>query len=210
MPNNLFITFEGPDGSGKSTIIKMIAEYFTKHNIPFVLTREPGGSKIAEMIRNIILDPQNKEIAYTTEALLYAASRAQHFEDIIKPGLRDNKIVLCDRFIDSSLVYQGIARQLGVDEIMAINQFAIEGVLPDLTIFFDVDPVIGLQRIAANDNREVNRLDLEGIDFHKQVYNGYLSIVKQFNNRFETVDASKSIEEVFNDTLSIIKGRLDE
>lgn len=210
MSNNLFITFEGPDGSGKSTIIKLVAQYFIENNIPFVMTREPGGSRIAEMIRDIILDPENKEIAYTTEALLYAASRAQHFEEIIKPALAANKVVLCDRFIDSSLVYQGVARGLGIAEIMKINQFAIEGVLPNLTVFFDVDPIIGLERIKVNDNREVNRLDLEGIEFHQQVYNGYLSIIKQEPARFGIVDANQSIEKVFNDTISLIKERLDE
>ena len=147
MKKSFFISFEGPDGSGKSTIIKKVAEYFSENNIDYVLTREPGGSQIAEEIRNIILNTKNTNLSASTEALLYAASRAQHFDEIIKPALNNNQVVLCDRFLDSSLVYQGVARELGVDRVLQINKFAIEDVLPDLTVFFDVDPLIGLERI---------------------------------------------------------------
>ncbi|MDR3214995.1 MAG: dTMP kinase [Bacilli bacterium] len=209
MDKRLFITFEGPDGSGKTTIIKMVAKYLKNNNIDFVLTREPGGSLIAEQIRNIILNPNNLELSSTTEALLYAASRAQHFNEVIEPALMNNKLVLCDRFIDSSLAYQGVARGLGIDEVMEINRFAIKDVLPDLTIFFDLDPIIGLNRINNSEFREINRLDLEEKAFHYQVYEGYLKIVKMYQKRFKVVDAHKPIEEVYNNVINIIMEQLN-
>lgn len=207
MKKSFFISFEGPDGSGKSTIIKKVAEYFSENNVDYVLTREPGGSQIAEEIRNIILNTKNTNLSASTEALLYAASRAQHFDEIIKPALNNNKVVLCDRFLDSSLVYQGVARELGVDRVLQINKFAIEDVLPDLTVFFDVDPLIGLERINKSSNREINRLDLEGIEFHNKVYEGYHDIIKSDRKRFEIINAEQSIEQVFNDTILAIKDR---
>ncbi|MDR1781952.1 MAG: dTMP kinase [Bacilli bacterium] len=210
MQKSYFITFEGPEGSGKTTIIKMMAKYLKENNIDYVLTREPGGSLIAEQIRNIILNPNNLEISYETEALLYAASRAQHFSEVIKPALKENKVVLCDRFIDSSLAYQGVARKLGVEKVMELNRFAINDVLPDLTIFFDIDPVLGLARIKNSNFREINRLDLEKNDFHYQVYQGYKQIASMYENRFEIVDASQDINHVFNDVKDIIKNKLED
>ena len=204
---SFFVTFEGPDGSGKSTILKRVVAYLNDQGYEYVKTREPGGSTIAEQIREIILDPKNIKLSPSTEALLYAAARAQHFAEIIKPALDDNKIVLCDRFLDSSLVYQGIARNLGVEEVLNINRFAIKDVLPDLTIFFDVDPLIGLERIQKSKVREVNRLDLESVKFHQEVYDGYLKIVEDNQERFVVVDASQDIEKVFQDTIKIIKER---
>ena len=200
-----FITFEGVDGSGKSTIIKMVSEYFEKNNIPYISTREPGGSRIAEQIRNIILSCENSDLHPNTEALLYAAARAQHFSEIIEPAIKENKVVLCDRFLDSSLVYQGIARNLGVENVLNINKFAINDILPTITIFFDVDPEIGLRRINLNKERELNRLDLEGLEFHNKVYNGYKQIINSDPNRFIIIDASQSIEKVFEDTILAIK-----
>lgn len=207
MEKGFFITFEGPDGSGKTTILEMVASYFNDNNIPFIKTREPGGSLIAEEIRTIILNPENKNLSYKAEALLYAASRAQHFDEVIVPALNEDKIVLCDRFIDSSLVYQGVARNLGIENILKINEFAIDDFLPDLTIFFDVSPEIGLKRIAENKIREVNRLDLESITFHEKVYEGYLKIHKTFDKRIVRIDASKGIDEVFTATIKVIEER---
>lgn len=200
-----FISFEGVDGSGKSTIIKMIGDYFSAQQIEYVLTREPGGSKIAEQIRDIILSCDNKNLSASTEALLYAASRAQHFSEIIEPALAANKIVLCDRFLDSSLVYQGIARNLGVEAVLTINKFAIKDILPTKTIFFDVNPAIGLERINSNKTREINRLDLEGLTFHQKVYDGYKKIIEDDPDRFIIIDASLSIDEVFEQTLNALK-----
>jgi dTMP kinase len=201
---SLFITFEGPEGAGKTTIINMITEELMKRGIDFISTREPGGIRIAESIRNIILNPENIEMDIRTEALLYAAARRQHLAEKVLPALQEGKIVLCDRFIDSSLAYQGVGRGIGIDEIYKINDFAINGLMPNLTIYFDLDPRIGLKRVHQADEREINRLDLEELDFHLKVQNGYREIIKREPNRFTIIDASKSIDEVYRDTLHVI------
>lgn len=202
--NGLFITFEGPEGSGKTSVIKGIKAYFEESKIDFITTREPGGIKIAEDIRDIILNKENTMMDPHAEALLFAASRSQHFYEKVKPALDQGKVVLCDRFIDSSLAYQGYARGLGFDEVYEINKFAIGNVLPDLTLFIDVPPQVGLERVF-NNTRKVDRLDLEKIDFHERVYNGYLEVAKRFPERFKKIDGTKSVEEVINDTLEVIK-----
>ena len=202
--SGIFITFEGGEGSGKTTIAKLVKEELEKQGYEVLLTREPGGVDIAENIRDIILDINNTHMDSRTEALLYAASRRQHLVEKVLPALNDNKIVICDRFVDSSLVYQGIARGIGIDEVYNMNLFAINDIMPSLTIFFDVDPKIGLERVHSND-REVNRLDLESLDFHNKVYNGYLTICDKYPERIKRINASKDIEHVFNNVLSIIK-----
>lgn len=201
---SLFITFEGPEGAGKTTIINMVTEEFLKLGLNFISTREPGGIRIAESIRNIILNPENTEMDKRTEALLYAAARRQHLAEKVLPALEEGKIVLCDRFIDSSLAYQGVGRGIGIDEIYKINEFAINGLMPNLTIYFDLDPKVGLQRVHQADEREINRLDLEELDFHLKVQSGYTEIIKREPNRFKVIDASKSIEEVYEATLHAI------
>ena len=201
---SLFITFEGPEGAGKTTIINMVTEEFQKRGLDFISTREPGGIRIAESIRNIILDPENTEMDIRTEALLYAAARRQHLAEKVLPALEEGKIVLCDRFIDSSLAYQGVGRGIGIDEIYQINEFAINGLMPHLTIYFDLDPKIGLQRVHQADEREINRLDLEELDFHLKVQSGYYEIIKREPNRFKVIDASRSIEEVYEATLQAV------
>ncbi|MCR4562926.1 MAG: dTMP kinase [Bacilli bacterium] len=204
----MFITFEGGEGSGKSTAIKKIVETLQKEGYEVVLTREPGGTPISEEIRNVILDKKNTNMDPRTEALLYAASRRQHIVEKIIPALKEGKIVLCDRYLDSSLAYQGGARGLGVDKILEVNQYATDGFEPDLTLLFDIEPEKGLARIAANAGREVNRLDLEKIQFHHDVRNAFLGLAKRFPQRYFIVDASKSIEEVFNQAMNEIERRL--
>lgn len=200
-----FITFEGPEGSGKTTIINMLNEKLCQDGYDVLLSREPGGSRISEIIRNIVLDPENKELSPSAEALLYAASRAQHFDEKIAPALEKNKVVLCDRFIDSSLVYQGIGRKLGVKEVYEINRFAIKDVLPTLTIFFDIEPSLGLERIRQNSNRKYDRLDMESLSFHEEVYEGYKMIANLYPDRIKIINARNSVEEVFNDVLKVIE-----
>lgn len=202
--NPIFITFEGPEGAGKTTIIKMITEEFTRRGLHFIATREPGGIRISEQIRNIILNPENTEMDERTEALLYAAARRQHLAEKVIPALKEGKIVLCDRFIDSSLAYQGVGRGIGIDEIYKINDFAINGLMPNLTIYFDLDPKVGLERVHQSNVREVNRLDLEELDFHLKVRRGYMEIIDREPERFQIIDASQPIEKVYNDTLSVI------
>lgn len=204
----MFITLEGPEGSGKTTAVNAAVEQLETMGYQIVRTREPGGTPIAEQIRNVILDKENTSMDGRTEALLYAASRRQHLVEKVWPAIKEGKIVICDRFLDSSLAYQGGARGLGVDEILNINLFATENTWPDLTLLFDMDPEIGLQRIASNSEREVNRLDLEKLDFHTKVRNTFLELAKRFPERYVIIDASQPREVVAKATLDVILSRL--
>jgi len=200
----MFITFEGPEGSGKTSVANKIVETLKTMGFDIVFTREPGGTPIAEQIRHIILDKENTMLDARAEALLYAASRRQHLVEKVWPALKDGKIVICDRFVDSSLAYQGGARGLGVDNILNINLFATENTLPNLTLLFDLDPEVGFARIAANKNREVNRLDLEERNFHIKVRDTFLKLSKRYKDRYRLIDASQSFDEVYNDALKVI------
>jgi len=204
MTNGKFITFEGNEGAGKSTLIEGIALQLRELNYHVEVTREPGGITIAEKIRDILLDKENKQMDLRTEALLFAAARRQHLVEKIKPALTEGKIVLCDRFIDSSLAYQGFARNIGIDAVLDINQFAIEDTFPDVTIFIDIHPEDGLRRIEREIKREVNRLDLEEIAFHQRVREGYLEVMKRFPNRIVRVNGDQSKESVVKETIAII------
>ena len=204
----MFITLEGPEGSGKTTAVEFAVKKLEEMGYQIVRTREPGGTPIAEQIRNVILDKQNTAMDARTEALLYAASRRQHLVEKVWPAIKEGKIVVCDRYLDSSLAYQGGARGLGIDEVLNINLFATENTWPDLTLLFDIKPEIGLQRISANANREVNRLDLEKIDFHNKVRDSFLLLAKRYPERFIIIDASKDREQVAKDTLEAILSRL--
>ena len=204
----MFITIEGTEGSGKTTVAKELAKLLTINGYEVVHTREPGGTPISESIRNVILDKNNTSMDGRTEALLYAASRRQHLVEKIWPALKEGKIVLCDRFLDSSLAYQGYARGLGYDEVLNINLFATENTYPDLTLFFVIEPEAGLQRIAKNKNREVNRLDLEKLPFHQKVYDAFIELSKKFPERYVTIDASQSLEKVIEDAYNAIQERL--
>lgn len=200
----MFITFEGPDGSGKSTIIQKVYDYLIENNYDVIKTREPGGSPIAEKIRNLILDTENIKMGYRTEALLYAASRAQHVEETVLPALNENKIVLCDRFLISSLAYQGVGRGLGIENVRNINEFAINGIFPDFVLFFDVDPITTLKRKSSLDTAD--RLEKEGNNFHERVYNGYKEILNSEKN-IEIIDATQSVEDVFSQCIEVLKRR---
>ena len=204
----MFITLEGPEGSGKTTAVNAACKKLEEMGYQIVRTREPGGTPIAEQIRNVILDKENTKMDPRTEALLYAASRRQHLVEKVWPAIKEGKIVICDRYLDSSLAYQGGARGLGVDNILNINLFATENTFPDLTLLFDIEPEVGLARIAANADREVNRLDLEKLDFHHKVRDTFLSLAKRYPERFVKIDASKSQEEVAKATLDAILERL--
>jgi dTMP kinase len=206
--NGLFITFEGPEGAGKTTVISKIYDRLKAEDRQVVLTREPGGIRIAEKIRTVILDRDNIEMDAKTEALLYAAARRQHLVEKVIPALNNGAIVLCDRFIDSSLAYQGYARGLGIDEVLQINQFAIGNTMPDLTVFFDIDPAEGLSRIARNNEREMNRLDKENISFHEKVYKGYNELIQRYPNRIIKTDARLSEKDVIENVWKIVRSQL--
>lgn len=206
----IFIALEGPDGSGKSTVVKGIREYFKDKTMDIVETREPGGTTIGEAIRRILLDNRNSNMFPETEALLYAAARGQHVKEKIIPAIESGKVVLCDRFILSSLAYQGIGRDLGIEEVRMINDFAINGIRPDLTLFFHVDPETTLSRKTRK--RKGDRLETEGIEFHRKVYNGYLEILERYSDNIKIIDATKSKEEVLEQSICYIekflKGRI--
>ncbi len=205
----MFISFEGTDGSGKTSVIKEVERYLKVAGYDVVITREPGGVSIAEQVRNVIHDVQNTEMDPICEAYLYAASRRQHLVQKVLPLLDEGKIVLCDRYIDSSLAYQGYARGIGIDKVKAINDFAVDGVYPDLTIFINVKPEIGIKRILEHQStHEFNRLDREPSEFHKKTYEGYLELVKLFPERIKSVDGERNIKAVSMDCFKLIKDLL--
>ena len=202
----LFVTFEGPDGSGKTTISTLVQKKLEELGYDSLYTREPGGIGISEEIRDVILDTKNTNMDIRTEALLYAASRRQHLVEKIIPALDEGKIVVCDRFVDSSLAYQGYARNIGVDKVLEINEFAIEGRHPDMTIFLDISAEEGLNRIKGRDYKD--RLDLESVDFHNRVYEGYQTVLKMFEERMRIINAEKSIDEIVDEAVAIIVAEL--
>ncbi len=192
MDRGLFITFEGPDGSGKTTQIERLRSFLREKGYDAILTREPGGTAISEKIREIILDKNNMEMDYMTEALLYAAARAQHVAQVIKPALEQGRTVICDRFMDSSIVYQGFGRKLG-DCVRTINEYAVRGCFPDVTFLLKVDPEIGKLRIKAD---EQDRLELEKLDYHRAVFQAYEVLEKKYPERIIGIDAGRSIDEM--------------
>ena len=200
----LFITIEGPDGSGKSTQIENIKKFFEDKNIDIVFTREPGGTAIGERIREIILDNSFKEMDPMTEAMLYAASRAQHVAQKIKPALEAGKVVVCDRFVDSSLAYQGYGRELG-EAVEIINSYAVKECMPDVTFLMKLDPNVGKHRIQENRSSQ-DRLEHEKLAFHRKVYEGYLELEKKYPDRIIGIDASLGIEEIRD----VIYSKLEE
>ncbi|MDD6240770.1 MAG: dTMP kinase [Eubacteriales bacterium] len=205
--NGFFVTFEGGEGCGKTTLIQSLQKELVKKGIEPLVTREPGGSVIAEEIRSVILDKANTKMDARTEALLYAASRRQHLVEVVIPALKEGRLVLSDRYIDSSLAYQGYARGIGIDEIYSINSFAVDSTMPDLTFFLDLKPEEGLKRIALHRRNEVNRLDLEKLSFHQKVYEGYQILLKRFPERMARIDASQTIEEETKEVLAILEKR---
>lgn len=205
---SLFITLEGPEGSGKSSVMEKVYQKLLSEGYEIVKTREPGGTPIGEQIRNVILNQDNTKMDIRTECLLFAASRRQHLVEKIWPSIKQGKLVFCDRYLDSSLAYQGYARKLGIDNVLNVNLFATENTYPDLTLFFDVTPEIGLERINKNHNREVNRLDVEKLEFHKNVYQGYICLLKMYPERIKRIDASKPFDGVVEETYNLIKGYL--
>lgn len=201
MNKGYFIVLEGPDGSGKSSVSDIVCEKLKEKGYEVVHTREPGGIEIAEEIRNIILDPKNTSMDAKTEALLYAASRRQHLVEKVVPAKSQGKIVICERFVYSSLAYQGYGRGLGFDEILKINDFAIGSDYPDMTIYLDVNEEVGLKRIESRTFKD--RLDKESLSFHHLVNEGYREVLRRFKDT-KVVDASKSIDCVVDDVLALI------
>lgn len=189
----LFITLEGGDGAGKSTQIRNIESFFESKGLVVVHTREPGGTPIGEKLREILLDKGNGEMQDVTEMLVYAASRAQHVRELIIPALEEGKVVICDRFTDSSIAYQGYGRELG-EQVEEVNARATGGLQPDITFWLDIDPETGRRR--AGRAGELDRLELEQLDFHYRLYDGYKALLEKYPERIKRIDASRSIDEM--------------
>ncbi len=198
-----FITFEGCEGVGKSRQIQLLEEYLIKNGIKYYFTREPGGTEISEQIRAIILDGKNLAMTNECEALLYAAARVQLIKEEIEPRLNRGELVFCDRYVDSSLAYQGKARGLGYDFIKAINSYAFNGFMPDLTIFLNLSPEEAFKRKGGADSAD--RVELSGMEFHRKVYEGYLELARENPNRFSVIDASGTKEQTSGKIIAALK-----
>ena len=198
-----FITIEGTDGAGKSTQIGLLVDYLNKKGFEVVVTREPGGTQISEKIRQIILDTENSEMSDITEALLYAASRAQHVSQKIKPAVEAGKVVICDRFVDSSLAYQSYARGLAMSLIEDVNCYAVDGMTPDATLFFDLKPEIGIAR--KKNVQSLDRIEKEALDFHYKVYNGYQQLLQRYPERIKRIDAQREVDQVHAQVIEALK-----
>ena len=201
----MFITFEGCEGVGKSRQIRLLEEYLQKHGKKYYLTREPGGTPVSEQIRSVILDGKNVSMADECEALLYAAARVQLLKEIVKPRLDANELVLCDRYIDSSLAYQGYARGLGVDFVEKINDYAIKNFMPNYTIFLSLPPEQAFLRKGGVDKND--RVEQSGMEFHNKVYQGYLELAKKYPSRFIVIDASGTKEQTHAKIIDALKTR---
>ncbi len=198
-----FITFEGCEGVGKSRQIKLLEEYLQKRNIKYYLTREPGGTPVSEQIRNVILDGKNVSMTDECEALLYAAARVQLLKEVVKPKLDAGELVLCDRYVDSSLAYQGYARGLGVEFVEKINDYAIKNFMPDITLFLNLPPEDAFKRKGGVDKGD--RVELSGMEFHNKVYAGYLDLAKKYPSRFVVIDASGERDETHAKIINALK-----
>lgn len=203
----IFITLEGGEGAGKTTAIRLLQQSLEACGKQVMVTREPGGILIAERIREVILDTKHTAMDARTEALLYTAARRQHLAEKVLPALERGEVIICDRFVDSSLVYQGYARGLGMDAVWEINQFAIQDVMPDLTFWLDIDPEAGLARIAANRAEEINRLDQEKLPFHMKVREGYQILAERDHQRIVRIDAEQSPQQIVDQMIENLRDR---
>ena len=208
MSKGFLVSLEGPEGAGKTSVLEALIPILEDRGVKVLTTREPGGVLIGEKIREVILDPSHTEMDPKTELLLYIASRRQHLVEKVLPALAAGKLVIMDRFIDSSVAYQGFGRGLDIEAIDWLNEFATDGLKPDLTLYFDIEVEEGLARIAANSNREVNRLDMEGLDLHRKVRQGYLSLLEREGNRIEKIDASLPLDQVIENTQQLLFDRM--
>lgn len=202
----LFVSMEGPDGAGKSTQIELLRAYLTARGYDVIITREPGGTVISEAIRQIILNKEYTEMSPNTELLLYAAARAQLVQEVIRPALDVGKAVICDRFLESSVVYQGIARGLGVEKVYAVNDYALEGLRPQLTILLDLSAEEGLRR--KKNQAELDRMEAEGLQFHQKVVEGYRMLADREKDRIMKISASLPVDEIHAKIVSAIEERI--
>ena len=208
MSKGFLVSLEGPEGAGKTSVLEALIPILEDRGVEVLTTREPGGVLIGEKIREVILDPSHTEMDPKTELLLYIASRRQHLVEKVLPALAAGKLVIMDRFIDSSVAYQGFGRGLDKEAIDWLNEFATDGLKPDLTLYFDIEVEEGLARIAANSDREINRLDMEGLDLHRKVRQGYLSLLEKEADRIVKSDASLPLDQVIANTQQLLFDRM--
>ena len=208
MSKGFLVSLEGPEGAGKTSVLEALIPILEDRGIEVLSTREPGGVLIGEKIREVILDPSHTEMDPKTELLLYIASRRQHLVEKVLPALAAGKLVIMDRFIDSSVAYQGFGRGLDIEAIDWLNEFATDGLKPDLTLYFDIEVEEGLARIATNSDREINRLDMEGLDLHRKVRQGYLSLLEKEADRIVKIDASLPLDQVIANTQQLLFDRM--
>ena len=208
MSKGFLVSLEGPEGAGKTSVLEALIPILEDRGVEVLTTREPGGVLIGEKIREVILDPSHTEMDPKTELLLYIASRRQHLVEKVLPALAAGKLVIMDRFIDSSVAYQGFGRGLDKEAIDWLNEFATDGLKPDLTLYFDIEVEEGLARIAANSDREINRLDMEGLDLHRKVRQGYLSLLEKEVDRIVKIDASLPLDQVIANTQQLLFDRM--
>ena len=208
MSKGFLVSLEGPEGAGKTSVLEALIPVLENRGVEVLTTREPGGVLIGEKIREVILDPSHTEMDPKTELLLYIASRRQHLVEKVLPALAAGKLVIMDRFIDSSVAYQGFGRGLDKEAIDWLNEFATDGLKPDLTLYFDIEIEEGLARIAANSDREINRLDLESLDLHRKVRKGYLSLLEKEADRIVKIDASLPLDQVIANTQQLLFDRM--
>lgn len=208
MSKGFLVSLEGPEGAGKTSVLEALIPILEDRGIEVLSTREPGGVLIGEKIREVILDPSHTQMDPKTELLLYIASRRQHLVEKVLPALATGKLVIMDRFIDSSVAYQGFGRGLDIEAIDWLNEFATDGLKPDLTLYFDIEVEEGLARIAANSDREINRLDMEGLDLHQKVRQGYLSLLEKEADRIVKIDASLPLDQVIANTQQLLFDRM--
>ena len=208
MSKGFLVSLEGPEGAGKTSVLEALIPILEDRGVEVLTTREPGGVLIGEKIREVILDPSHTEMDPKTELLLYIASRRQHLVEKVLPALAAGKLVIMDRFIDSSVAYQGFGRGLDKEAIDWLNEFVTDGLKPDLTLYFDIEVEEGLARIAANSDREINRLDMEGLDLHRKVRQGYLSLLEKEADRIVKIDASLPLDQVIENTQQLLFDRM--
>ncbi|NGX52228.1 MAG: Thymidylate kinase [Candidatus Anoxychlamydiales bacterium] len=201
MKKGFFITFEGGEGAGKTSLIDSIKKYLESEKLDYIVTREPGGTKFGENVRELLLNTKDGiKISAKAELCLFLASRSQHIKEVILPSLQKNKIVLCDRYNDSSIAYQGHARGLGIDKVIEFSDFIIEKAIPDLTLYLDIDPKIGLSRVKTS----FDRIESEKMEFHQKIRDGFHILVKKFPIRIKIIDATKSREDVLKKAIKNI------
>ncbi|HHU69780.1 MAG TPA: dTMP kinase [Thermoanaerobacterales bacterium] len=206
MMKGFFVTIEGPDGSGKTTQIELLTRYLAAKDLDYIVTREPGGTRIGNRIREILLEKDYTEMTAETETLLYAASRAQHVAEVILPALKKGKIVLCDRFIDASMAYQGMGRGIDIECIRKINSIAVMGIMPHLTILLDIPPSIGLKRKKSH--KEIDRIESEELEFHERVREGYLYLAKKEPKRIKVLDGCRDKKVIYSEIVSLVENLL--